>query len=53
MNTHIGYDKAAKIAKEAYTSGSTLKDAALKLKFLSEEEFDEIVVPEKMVGDLG
>ncbi|MEO1415983.1 MAG: class II fumarate hydratase [Bacteroidota bacterium] len=50
LNTHIGYDKAAKIAKTAYEEGTTLKEAALKLEFLTEEEFDQIVVPEKMIG---
>ncbi|MEL6134621.1 MAG: class II fumarate hydratase, partial [Bacteroidota bacterium] len=50
LNTHIGYDKAAKIAKTAYEEGTTLKEAALKLEFLTEDEFDKIVVPEKMIG---
>jgi fumarate hydratase class II len=50
LNTHIGYDKAAKIAKTAHAEGSTLKEAATKLGFLTEEEFDRIVVPENMVG---
>ena len=49
LNPHIGYDNAAKIAKEAYKYGITLKEAAKKLNLLSEEEFDKIVVPEKMV----
>jgi fumarate hydratase class II len=52
LNTHIGYDKAAKIAKSAYQDNSTLKQAAVKLGFLSETEFDQMVVPEKMVGNL-
>lgn len=50
LNTHIGYDKAAKIAKTAFAEDSTLKEAAIKLGYLSSEEFDKIVVPEKMVG---
>ncbi|MCH8329988.1 MAG: class II fumarate hydratase [Bacteroidetes bacterium] len=50
LNTHIGYDKAAKIAKKAYADGTTLKEAALELKMLTEEEFDKWVVPENMVG---
>lgn len=50
LNPHIGYDNAAKIAKEAHTQGITLKEAAKKLNLLSEEEFDKIVVPEKMIG---
>lgn len=50
LNTHIGYDNAAKIAKKAHAEGTSLKAAALALKLLTEEEFDRIVVPEKMVG---
>ncbi|ABV85088.1 class II fumarate hydratase [Rickettsia massiliae] len=49
LNPHIGYDNAAKIAKEAHKHGITLKEAAKKLNLLSEAEFDKIVVPEKMV----
>lgn len=49
LNTTIGYDKAAQIAKTAYNENSTLKEAALKLGFLSADEFDKAVVPEKMV----
>ena len=52
LNTHIGYDKAAKIAKTAYAENTTLKAAALKLEYLTEEEFDRIVVPASMVGEL-
>jgi fumarate hydratase class II len=48
LNQHIGYDKAAQIAKKAHKEGTTLKEAAIALDFLSEEKFDEIVVPEKM-----
>ncbi|AFC72743.1 fumarate hydratase [Rickettsia rhipicephali str. 3-7-female6-CWPP] len=50
LNPHIGYDNAAKIAKEAHKHGITLKEAAKKLNLLSEAEFDKIVVPEKMIG---
>lgn len=50
LNTYIGYDNAAKIAKLAYKENITLKEAAMKLKLLTEEEFDEIVKPEKMVN---
>lgn len=50
LNPHIGYDKAAKIAKKAYEDKSTLKQAAVSLKILSEEEFDRYVKPEDMVG---
>ncbi|WP_243290374.1 class II fumarate hydratase [Bacillus sp. FJAT-47783] len=48
LNPHIGYEKAAKIAKEAFSKGITLKEAAVKLQILSEEEFDNIVNPEEM-----
>jgi fumarate hydratase class II len=50
LNTHIGYDKAAKIAKEAHANGTTLKEEALRLGYLSEDEFDEWVDPLKMTG---
>lgn len=50
LNTHIGYDKAAAIAKKAYKDGSTLKAAALALGHLTESEFDSWVNPLEMVG---
>ncbi len=50
LNTKIGYDKAATIAKKAHKEGTTLKAAALKLKFLTEEEYDAWVRPEDMIG---
>ena len=50
LNPYIGYDKAAKIAKTAHKSGSTLKEAALKLGYLTEVEFDKYVRPETMLG---
>jgi fumarate hydratase class II len=49
LNTHIGYENAAKIAKLAYRENITLKEAAEKLGLLTPEEFDAIVRPEKMV----
>ena len=52
LNTHICYDKAAKVAKKAFTDGSTLKEAALSLGFLSEKEYDEWVVPENMISPI-
>ena len=52
LNTHIGYDKAAAIAKKAHKEGSTLREAALALGYLTNEEFDQYVVPENMVGEL-
>ncbi|QAV24568.1 class II fumarate hydratase [Proteus hauseri] len=52
LNTHIGYDKAAEIAKKAHKEGLTLKEAALKLNYLTAEEFDSWVRPEDMVGSM-
>ncbi len=48
LNTKIGYDNAAKIAKKAYAENTTLKAAAVELKLLTEAEFDQWVRPEKM-----
>ncbi|MEO8523833.1 MAG: class II fumarate hydratase [Caldimonas sp.] len=50
LNPHIGYDKAAKIAKEAHRSGSTLREAAVASGWLTAEQFDAWVVPGQMVG---
>ncbi len=50
LNPHIGYDKAAQIAKKAHKEGTTLKEAALALGYLSAEQFDQWVRPEAMVG---
>jgi fumarate hydratase class II len=50
LNTKIGYYKAAEIAQKAHKSGKTLKETAVELNYLSEEEFDEWVKPEEMVG---
>jgi len=50
LNPHIGYDKAAKIAKTAHKEGTTLKEAALKLGYVTSEQFDQWVRPENMVG---
>ncbi len=52
LNTHIGYEKAAKIAKTAHKEGKTLREAAIQLGYLTNEEFDAWVRPEKMVGNL-
>jgi fumarate hydratase class II len=49
LTPKIGYDKAAEIAKKAHHEGTTLKEAALGLGYLTETEYDETVVPEKMV----
>lgn len=50
LNLHIGYDNAAAIAKKAHAENKTLKEAAVELGLLTPEQFDEWVVPEKMVG---
>ncbi len=52
LNTKIGYEKAAKIAKTAHENGTTLKQAAVKLGYLTGDEFDRWVRPEEMVGKL-
>lgn len=51
LNTHIGYENAAKIAKKAYNEKKTLKQAALDLDLLTDEQFEEWVDPNKMVGN--
>src|SRR5687767_12630687 len=50
LSPKIGYDKAAEIAKKAHHEGTTLREAALSLGYLTETEYDELVVPERMVG---
>lgn len=50
LNTHIGYENAAKIAKKAHKENKTLREAAVELGLLTSEQFDEWVRPEKMVG---
>jgi fumarate hydratase class II len=50
LNPHIGYDKAAAIAKKAHHEGTTLKAAALALGHVTEQQFDEWVRPERMTG---
>ncbi|MED0985477.1 class II fumarate hydratase [Bacillus paramycoides] len=50
LNPHIGYENAAKIAKHAHKDGLTLKEAALQSGLLTEEQFDEIVDPKKMIA---
>lgn len=52
LNTHIGYENAAKIAKKAHKENKTLREAALALNLLTNEQFDAWVIPEKMVGGL-
>ncbi len=50
LNPHIGYDNAAKVAKKAHEENTTLKEAAIALKLLTAEEFDDKVRPEEMTG---
>jgi fumarate hydratase class II len=50
LNPHIGYDKAAAIAKHAHRESTTLKAAALALGYVTEQQFDEWVRPERMIG---
>ncbi|TYH56917.1 hypothetical protein ES332_D08G053900v1 [Gossypium tomentosum] len=50
LNPKIGYDNAAAVAKKAHKEGSSLKEAALNLGMLTEEEFESLVVPEKMIA---
>ena len=52
LNPHIGYENAAKVAKTAFAEGITLREAAVRLGFLTAEAFDPIVRPEKMVGPI-
>lgn len=52
LNPHIGYENAAKVAKTAFAEGITLREAAVRLGFLTAEAFDRIVRPEKMVGPI-
>ena len=51
LNTHIGYDKGAEIAKKAFNEGTTLKDSVLSLGYVTEEEYENWVRPEKMIGE--
>ena len=51
LNTKIGYYKAAEIANKAHEEGTTLKAAALALGYLTDEEFDQWVRPEDMIGN--
>lgn len=52
LNTKIGYYKSAEIAQKAHKEGTTLKEMALKLGYLTDKEFDEWVIPAKMVGKI-
>ena len=48
LNPHIGYDRSAQIAKKAHKDGTTLKEAALALGFVTEEQFEQWARPEQM-----
>jgi len=50
LNNHIGYDSAAKIAKHAHSSGSTLRESALELGLVTNDQFDQWVKPREMIG---
>ena len=52
LNTHIGYEKSAKIAKKAHVEGTSLKEAAVKLGYVTPEQYDEWVVPVEMTRPL-
>lgn len=52
LNTHIGYENAAKIAKKAHSEGTTLREAALELGLVTDEQFNEWVDPSKMIGSM-
>ena len=49
LNPHIGYDKSAKVAKKAFEDKTTLKEAIVELGYLSGEDFDNLIKPEKMI----
>jgi len=52
LNTHIGYENAAKIAKKAHADGTSLKEAAIALGLVTAEQYDQWVVPVEMTGPL-
>jgi fumarate hydratase class II len=49
LNQHIGYENSAKIAKTAHSDNSSLREAAIKLGFVTGEQFDQLIVPKEMV----
>ena len=51
LNTHIGYYKSAEIAKKAHKEGTTLKEAAIAMGYVSAEDFDKWVDPAKMCSE--
>ena len=50
LNPHIGYDKASEVAKKAYKENTTLRDAIVKLGYMTAEDFDKLVKPEDMIN---
>ena len=50
LNPHIGYDKAAKVAKKAHQNGTSLREAVIELGYLSGEDFDRLVQPKNMIS---
>jgi fumarate hydratase class II len=52
LNPHIGYENAAKIAKKAHKENLTLREAAIALGLVTNEQFDQWVIPANMVGNL-
>ena len=52
LNTHIGYENAAKIAKKAHKENKTLREAAIELGLVTNEQFDQWVKPEDMCGSM-
>ena len=50
LNPHIGYDKAAQIAKKAHAENKSLKEAAVELGYLTAKQFDQMVRPEQMIS---
>ena len=52
LNTHIGYENAAKIVKKAYAENITLRQAAAALNLVTNEQFDKWVKPENMIGTM-
>ena len=52
LNPHIGYDAAAKVAQKAFRENLSLKESAISMGVLTEKQFDAIIRPEKMIGDL-
>ena len=50
LNSHIGYDNAAKIAKNAHDKNLTLRQSAIELKMLTNDEFNSLVIPIDMTG---